>query len=139
MLKWATGYLAASIVFVGCDFGWLTLTGNILYRPVLGPMLADRPRLAPAIAFYLLYQLGVAVFAVAPAAAERRPSRAAARGALFGLVAYATYDLTNQATLRNWSTRLTLADMAWGAVVTGLSAFAGCAAALAAGRKAGLA
>ena len=73
----------------------------------------------------MIYGLGVVALAVAPALRENAGGKAALSGAVLGFVAYATYDLTNQATLRVWSTRLTLADMAWGAALTALAAYAG--------------
>ena len=131
MLKWVVAYGASAVVFLAGDMTWLALMGPRLYRPVLGPILADRMRAGPALAFYGLYLLGVLAFAVAPGLRTGDWRRALAWGALFGLVAYATYDLTNQATLKTWATRLTLADMAWGAVLTAAAAAAGCGAALA--------
>jgi uncharacterized membrane protein len=85
-------------------------------------MLADKVRLAPAIVFYLLYPIGIEIFALIPALRTGSIGHAGVYGALFGLFAYATYDLTNAATLRQWTTQITLADMAWGAVATCLSA-----------------
>ena len=125
MLKWLIAYGASAAVFVAGDMAWLTLMGPRLYRPVLGPLLADRFRLLPALAFYLLYLAGVLVLAVSPALKGADLRRALASGAVLGLVAYATYDLTNQATLRTWATRLSLVDMAWGAVLTAVAAGAG--------------
>lgn len=130
MVRWSLAYLAALAVFVAGDFSWLTLTGPRLYRPVLGPILADKPDVATAVVFYLLYLVGVAVFAIAPGVRAGRALTALAKGALFGLMAYGVYDLTNQATLKVWSTRLSIADMAWGAVITGLAALVGCVVAL---------
>ena len=130
MKRWALGYVAALIVFVAGDMTWLTLTGPRLYRPVLGPMLADKPDVATAMVFYLLYLAGVAVFAIAPGLKAGRATVALAKGALFGLVAYSVYDLTNQATLKVWSVGITVIDMAWGAVITGIAALVGCWAAL---------
>ena len=129
-LRWSLAYLAALAVFVAGDMTWLTLTGPGLYRPVLGPMLADKPDVPTAVAFYLLYLLGVAVFAIAPGLKAGRALAALWRGALFGLIAYGVYDLTNQATLKVWSTRLSIADMSWGAVITGIAALVGCATAV---------
>lgn len=125
MLKWLIVYGASAAVFVAGDMAWLSVMGPRLYRPVLGPLLADKPRLSPALAFYLLYLVGVLVLAVAPALKGADLRRALTSGAVLGLVAYATYDLTNQATLRSWATRLTLADMAWGALLTAAAAGAG--------------
>ena len=133
-MRWIAGYLAALVVFVAGDMSWLTLMGPRLYRPVLGPMLADRIDPTAAIAFYLLYLVGISAFAIAPGLRAGRPIVALGWGALFGLVAYGVYDLTNQATLRVWSTPLSLADMAWGAVITGLAALVGCLAARGVGK-----
>ncbi len=134
MLKWIIAYVASGAVFLAGDMAWLSIMGPRLYRPALGALLADKPRAAPAIVFYLLYLAGVLVFAVAPGARSGDWRRALLSGALFGLIAYATYDLTNQATLKVWPTRLTLADMAWGAAITAAAAAAGCLAAIAAAR-----
>ena len=124
-MSYLVAYVASMIVFVGLDAVWLSLMGPRLYRPVLGDMLAEKLNAPAAIAFYLVYGLGVMVLAIAPALREGAGSRAALKGAALGLVSYATYDLTNQATLRAWATRLTLADMAWGATLTALAAYAG--------------
>lgn len=125
-MRWIVGYLVAMAVFIAGDLGWLTLMGPRVYRPVIGPLLADKPDLRPAIAFYLLYGIGILVFAIMPAVKVGRPLAALGLGALAGLFAYGAYDLTNQATLRLWSTRLSLIDMAWGACITGLAALVGC-------------
>jgi len=118
-------YLAAAVAMLGLDSIWLTLTADTLYRPILGDLMLDRFRLGPAIAFYALYLCGALIFAVRPALAARRWTTALLFGALFGFFAYATYDLTNQATLKNWSSAISAADMAWGAILTGLTASVG--------------
>jgi uncharacterized membrane protein len=118
----ALAYIVVTIVFVALDGAWLSIMGPMLYKPALGDMLADKVRLAPAIAFYLLYPIGIEIFALVPALRAGSVGHAALYGALFGLFAYATYDLTNAATLRQWTTQITLTDMAWGAVATGLCA-----------------
>ena len=81
--------------------------------------------MAPAAAFYLLYVAGILFFAVFPALATGRWTTALGRGAALGLVAYATYDLTNAATLRGWSTTVTIADLCWGTALTALAATVG--------------
>jgi uncharacterized membrane protein len=124
-MPYLVAYVASMIVFLGLDAVWLSLMGPRLYRPVLGDMLAQKFNAPAAIAFYVIYGLGVVALAVAPALRENAGGKAALSGAMLGFVAYATYDLTNQATLRVWSTRLTLADMAWGAALTALAAYAG--------------
>ena len=114
-------YLTALVVCVAVDFIWLSLTTSRLYGPVMGDMLAAKPDLTAAAAFYLLYAAGVTIFVGAPALKAGRWSNAARMGALFALFCYMTYDLTNQATLRSWSIQLTLADIAWGMFLTALS------------------
>ena len=128
----AFAYLAALAAFLALDAVWLTTMGPRLYTPRLGPLLRPEPDLLAAALFYLLYLAGVVAFAVLPAARGASWTAAAARGAAFGLVAYATYDLTNQATLRDWPWTVTAADLAWGMVVTASGAAAGWRAARAA-------
>lgn len=119
-------YATTLVLFLVADMMWLgTMTGR-LYRPVLGDLLLAKPNLPAAAVFYLAYPVGMVLFVVAPALRGGGVPQAAAWGALFGLFTYGTYDLTNQATLRNWSTVLTMVDVAWG---TALGAFAAAGAA----------
>lgn len=122
MLKYVIAYLGTGLVFAALDAVWLTFSNARLYRPTLDPVLADEVNLKAAAVFYLVYILGIMVLAVAPAQSW---TRAMTTGALLGALCYATYDLTNQATLKVWATRITLADVAWGTFVTGLAATAG--------------
>jgi len=115
-------YLAALAVFVPLDMVWLAATAGRLYRPILGDILLAHVSMAPAVLFYAAFPAGLALFAIVPALKAGRMASALWLGALFGLFAYGTYDLTNQATLRNWTSMLTLFDMAWGGIVSGLSA-----------------
>jgi len=118
-------YVATGIVFLGVDAVWLGTMGNSLYRPLLGDLLLEKFRLAPAIAFYVIYIAGIIFFATSPAIAAGRWSVALLNGAILGFVAYATYDLTNQATLRSWSVTITILDLCWGTFVTAVSATLG--------------
>ncbi|MFK0166636.1 DUF2177 family protein [Rhizobium sp. NPDC090279] len=118
-------YLTTLIVFVAIDFIWLSSMADRLYRPLLGDMLASGFRLAPAIAFYLIYALGLTALAVRPGLIAGSTQTAIVCGAMLGFTAYATYDLTNQATLRNWSTVLTIADLLWGTFLSGIAAGSG--------------
>jgi uncharacterized membrane protein len=122
MLKYLAAYAAAAVVFLVMDAGWLTVMGSRLYKAELGDLMTDKPALGPAAFFYLIYLFGVVYFCVAPAQASGRWSTALVNAAVFGLCAYATYDLTNQATLRIWSVRVTVADLVWGVVVTASAA-----------------
>ncbi len=133
MLAYIVAYVVSGIAFVAADAAWLTLAGPRLYRPAIGPLLNDKVNAAPAVVFYLLYLGGVLFLAVTPALRTGQWRAAALNGLVLGLVAYGTYDLTNQATLRLWSVRLTVADMAWGGAVTALAATLGFLAARRAG------
>ncbi len=125
MLKYLVAIVATGIVFMLMDLGWISQMLPRLYRPDIGPLLADKPNVAPAAAFYLIYMAGVTVLAIAPGLAAGSWAKTAGLAALMGLVAYSTYDLTNQATLRLWSLRVSLWDMAWGVFATTVSASAG--------------
>ena len=115
-------YVIALLIMAALDFSWLSLTSQPLYHRELGPILADRPNLVAATAFYLLYAVGVVVLAIQPAMANGDWKTALVRGAVLGLIAYGTYDLTNMATLKHWSLKITLIDMAWGSFVTAVTA-----------------
>ena len=117
-------YLATALVFLGIDSIWLSVTAGLLYRPLLGGLLRDDFDPIAAVFFYALYIGGIVVFVIAPSIAVSSRRVVAIRGAFFGLVAYATYDLTNQATLKNWSTLLSVLDMGWGTLLTAISATA---------------
>ncbi|MFN3521725.1 MAG: DUF2177 family protein [Phenylobacterium sp.] len=125
MRRYAVGYLAAGLAMGLLDAVWLTQVGPYLYRPALDPVLADAFRPVPALAFYLAYVAGVMLLAVRPALREGTIRAAATNGALLGAMAYATYDLTNQATLKVWSTTITVIDVTWGATLTAVAAAAG--------------
>jgi uncharacterized membrane protein len=129
-----TSYLAAALVMGGLDYLWLRMTVGPVYQRAFGAILAEKPNMSEVIAFYLVYVAGVVIFAIRPALADGDWRTALAKGALFGFFAYATYDLTNLATLKVWSLKVSLLDMAWGAILTGLTAGAGAAAALAVGK-----
>lgn len=117
--RFLLAWFATAVPFVALDAAWLTAMAERLYRPALGPLMRPQFDPAPAGAFYLLYITGIVVFAVRPALRARG---ALWRGAFFGLVAYATYDLTNQATLPGWPWHVTFADLAWGTFATAAAA-----------------
>jgi len=127
--KWLISYAGTLLFFLAADALWLGLLMTDTYRGWLGPLMREQPLLLPAAVFYLMYPVGLVVFAVRPALAGTGWKRAVLLGALFGLMAYGTYDLTNLATLDGWPLALTLVDMAWGALLSGASALAGYAAA----------
>ena len=122
-MAYGIGYLAALVAMVAADMVWLGLMAPRFYKPTLGDIMLSGFNLPPAILFYLLYPIGVVIFAVHPALKSGSVSTALLYGAMFGFFTYATYDLTNQATLRNWATSLTLLDVTWGTVLAaGVSA-----------------
>jgi len=125
MKFWTVGYLATGVVMLILDAIWLTVMGKALYRPALGDLLLDQFRLAPAAIFYFMYVLAIVVFAISPAASTGKWTAALVYGAFLGLVCYGTYDLTNHATLKVWTTTLTVVDMAWGVTLTAFSATMG--------------
>lgn len=116
---YAVAYLSILLPFGLLDAVWLSLMGPRLYKPTLGDILLTNLNVPAAVAFYLIYPIGILVFAVLPALKAGSVAPALLYAALFGALAYATYDLTNQATLRNWTLQLTLADIAWGAIASG--------------------
>lgn len=118
-------YLAVAAPFILVDLVWLKTMSERLYRPALGDILRTDPQLAPALLFYLIYPVGLVVFAVLPAHASASSARALMLGLLYGFFTYATYDLTNQATLRNWSTALTSLDVLWGSALGATCAYFG--------------
>jgi uncharacterized membrane protein len=120
--RFVVAFLAAASVFLLLDAVWLTTMSSRLYRPAIGHVLREDFDALAAAAFYAIYLTGLVVFVVRPATDARM---ALARGALFGLVCYATYDLTNQATLVGWPWHITIIDLAWGAFVSAASAWAG--------------
>ena len=126
-MKWIAAYIAAGLSFGALDALWLNWAGKNLYRPALGELLAPSFRLAPALVFYALYIAAIVWFAVrAGHSGEMGAGAALLNGALLGAICYATYDLTNQATLKVWPVHITLIDIAWGAFATAVAAGVGC-------------
>ena len=118
--------VATFAVMAVLDGIWLTVVARGFYRDHIGHLLGDVTNWPPAVAFYVIYTLGAWFFATQPGVDDGSALTAAWRGAAFGFVAYATYDLTNHATLRGWPTLVRVVDMAWGTVLT--AAVAGVAA-----------
>ena len=124
MLPYILLYLATVPVFFAIDLVWLGLIARDFYRTQLGSLMADQIVWPVAILFYLLFIAGLIIFAVSPALEARDWTKALIMGAAFGFFAYATYDLTNLATLRDWPATLTVVDIAWGTVLGGTVATA---------------
>ncbi len=125
MKLYVFSYIATAVVFLVIDGAWLSIMAGRLYRPILGDIMLKKLRPMPAILFYLIYLSGILVFAIHPAIESGVWWVAAERGAMLGFFCYATYDLTNQATLRNWSPLITIVDLAWGTLVTAAASATG--------------
>jgi len=112
-------YIVTFLVFLGIDAIWLGLIAKNFYSKTIGHLMADKPNLLAALIFYLFYVFGIIVFAINPALKEKNPMVALQLGALLGFIAYATYDMTNLATLKNWPLHVTVIDIIWGTFLTG--------------------
>ena len=124
--KLTLAYVTTGLVFLTLDGGWLALVGPRLYRPEIGSLLAETVHAPPAILFYLIYVAGLVYFCTGPGL-EKGWTKAAVSGAVLGLVAYGAYDLTCQAVLKTWSTKVSVADMIWGTLASATAAAAGVA------------
>ncbi len=123
--KLLLSYLATTVVFFALDMLWLGVLAKDLYRKYLGSFLSDQVNWTAAIIFYLLFIVGIFIFAILPAVEKGSLLRAITLGALFGFFTYATYDLTNLATLKGWPITIVLIDIVWGAVLTASVSAAG--------------
>ena len=124
MTRYLLAYLAVGVALFALDMLWLRGIATPWYQQGIGHLMGAEANLYAAGVFYLLYPVGLMVFAVAPHSAASWVA-SAAYGAAFGFFAYATYDLTNLATLKGWPLGLSLLDVAWGSLVSGVSAVAG--------------
>lgn len=129
-MGYIAAYVTAALVMGILDYLWLTNTVEPIYHKALGAIMADNPNMVAAVIFYLVYIVGILIFAVRPALASGDWKTATLFGALFGFFAYSTYDLTNMATLKVWSLKITVIDIVWGTFLTGITASAAAFAAL---------
>ena len=125
MGKLILAYLLTALVFFAIDLTWLGLIAKNLYRKYLGGFLSDQVNWTAAGIFYALYIVGIFVFSILPAVEKNSWIHAIIMGAAFGFFTYATYDLTNLATLKNWPVTIVYIDILWGTILTGLVAAAG--------------
>lgn len=124
-MHYIVAYVSTAVVFLGLDFLWLGFVARSLYRDWIGPLMRDEINMAAAGAFYLVYVVGLVIFAVAPALKSGSWQTALVYGALFGLFAYGTYEMTNFATLKGWPVAMVVVDMAWGTALSAAAATAG--------------
>ncbi|MEJ1968070.1 MAG: DUF2177 family protein [Rhizomicrobium sp.] len=125
MTRLAIAYLAAALVMAVLDLGWLSYAVKAFFEPAVGALLSTHTNMTAGVLFYVLYVVGILIFAVSPALSDGDWTAALLRGALFGFFAYMTYDLTNMATLKVWPAWLAAMDISWGTLVTALAATAG--------------
>ncbi len=125
----AVRYGIVLLVLIIGDAIWLSYFARAMFRPALGDILLDTPRWSAAILFYLIYAAGVMAFPLAMGLHAQTLGTAILYGALFGFLAYTTYDLTNLATIKAWTVPLALIDMGWGALLNAAATAAGFAAA----------
>ena len=111
-------YGIAFVIFLVIDAIWLGLVAPKFYQNQIGHLMADSPNFVAAGIFYLVFIVGVVYFVIAPAVEAESLSRAIVGGLLFGFVTYATYDLTNLATLKDWPITVTIVDLAWGSFLS---------------------
>ncbi|MEK7724030.1 MAG: DUF2177 family protein [Acidobacteriota bacterium] len=111
-------YLITLPVFFAIDMIWLGLIARNFYRENLGSLLKDNVNWTAAIVFYLMFIAGMIIFVISPALEKNSWTHALIYGALFGLITYATYDLTNLATLKDWSLTVVIVDMIWGMILS---------------------
>ena len=119
MLSWILIWAIAAVIMLAIDMVWLMGIGRGFYVQEIGDLLLEKPNLLPALAFYVIYSIGVTVIVIAPAIEAQSVVRALIYGLLFGLVAYGTYDLTNLAVMKGFTTKIALIDMVWGGLITG--------------------
>jgi uncharacterized membrane protein len=124
-MTYVIAYVATTVAFLGLDFFWLGTVATGFYKSRLGDMLLNQPNFVAAGVFYLFYVGGIVYFAVQPALVSGNWTTAAVAGAILGFIAYGTYDMTNLATLKNWSATVSAVDMAWGTALTSFSAVIG--------------
>ena len=125
MTRFFTAYAGTLLVMVALDMVWLGVIAKPFYQQGIGHLMAGRPNIAVAVLFYLVYAAGLVIFVLAAGTETLGWSRTLLMGALFGFFAYATYDLTNLATLRDWPVALAALDITWGSFVSAASVAAG--------------
>lgn len=118
-------YLLTFIVFLIVDMLWLGLIAKNIYQKYLGEFLSDKINWSAAFVFYFLYVIGISIFAIYPSVNKGSVYQAILWGALFGFFTYATYDLTNLATLKGWPLPIVFIDIIWGSLLSAIVSFSG--------------
>ena len=118
------GFLIVAVIFLVIDIIWLSFAVKTVYKPQIGHLLLEKPIYWAAILFYVLYCFGLTIIIIRPALTEGLVFQAFINGLIFGAVAYGTYNLTNMATVKNWSSIVVFIDITWGGLLSGFSAAA---------------
>ncbi|MEL7468894.1 MAG: DUF2177 family protein [Pseudomonadota bacterium] len=124
-MEYLAGYIAALLLFVVLDLVWIKFVMRPIFTRSLGDLMLEDPRMTPAIVFFILYQMGILYLAVMPAVEADSWALAGLHGALIGLIAYGTYESTNLATLKRWTSKMAAIDVSWGVVSSTLTALFG--------------
>ena len=125
LAKLIVSYFLTAIVFFAIDMTWLGFIAKDFYRKYLGGFLSNTVNWPAAFIFYFIFIIGIFIFCIMPAIEKQSVSKAIVMGALFGFFTYATYDLTNLATLRNWPLTIVLVDIIWGMFLTAMVSITG--------------
>jgi len=125
MIYYLKLYFASLAVFFAVDMVWLVFVARSFYQKSLGYLMAPAVNWVPAIIFYLLFIVGILIFVVLPGVKENSLQNTILRAFLFGLITYATYDLTNLATIKEWPLAVTLVDLVWGMVLSAIVSISG--------------
>ena len=125
MIKYCLAYATTVFVMIALDLLWIGVIGKPLYEQGIGHLMADRPYIPAALLFYVIFPVGLMAFALVPHASANGWTETLLAAALFGFIAYTTYDLSNLATLKDWPVGLSLIDIAWGTSVSVMSVAAG--------------
>lgn len=117
-MKWLLYFGITFIVFMGIDLIWLGFVAKNIYSKYLGYLMATKVNWIAALIFYVIFIIGVLYFVIAPTLVDRNLGQLILRAALFGFITYATYDLTNLATVRDWPITITIIDLIWGTTLS---------------------
>ncbi len=125
MMKYIAAYFATAVIMIALDLLWLGVIAKPIYQQGIGHLMAEKPIIWAALLFYVIFTMGLMLFAIAPNGMTEAWGKTVVTAALFGFFAYATYDLSNLATLKNWPVGMSMLDMVWGSVISAVSAAGG--------------
>lgn len=124
-MEFLASYIVVLVVFTAIDLVWIKMIMRPIFERNIGSMMLPDPHIGAALAFFVLYQAGLIYFAVLPAVELGSWTLATLHGALLGMIAYGTYEMTNLSTLKGWTLQMAIVDVAWGATLSALAATIG--------------